>query len=276
MKKKIPTTFKRRFKIEREFHDKWAKSINPAKVNYMGAFEAPTAVENKFALSQFGDIKGKKILDLGCGIGDATLYFASKGAKVYAVDISPGMISLVKKLARKNGFANKINAHVMVAEDLKFRKNLFDFVFGNGVLHHVDANLALQEVYRILKPGGVAAFVDPMGQNPLINIYRRKADKVRTITEKPLNFSELENITIAEFKKRLHREFHLFTLLIFVWFYLFEGVGPNKERYWKKIIDDAGRIEKYFKFLFSLDKLLLEKLPFLRRYCWNTVLVFVK
>ena len=275
-KKKITPDLIEKFQIERQFHDKWAEKIKPRTVNYIGAFEAVTAVENRFALAQFGDIKGKKILDLGCGMGDASLYFAYRGAKVFAVDISPGMIRLVKRLSRERGYTKSIIAKEMVAEDLKFRSNFFDFVFGNGVLHHVEPHLALQEIHRVLKPGGVACFIDPLGHNPVINIYRKIADKVRTPTETPLRYSELENLTNAEFKKKLHKEFHLLTLLIFIWFYLFEKVSPNRERYWKKIIDDAPRIGIYFSLLYKIDDFILGTFPFLRKYCWNTVLVLKK
>jgi ubiquinone/menaquinone biosynthesis C-methylase UbiE len=265
-----------RHQIEREFHDQWADSIKIEDVNYKGAFESLTAIENRFALEQFGDIKGKRILDLGCGMGDATLYFASLGAQVDAVDISPRMIALVNRLASEYNFKDKIIAQVMVAEELNFSDNSFDFIFGNGVLHHVEYNKALSQVYKVLKKDGTAAFVEPLKHNPVINIYRQMADKVRTPTEQPFDYDQLSKLNNQGFASITHDEFHLLTLLVFVSFYLGEKVHPNNARYWKKIIDDAEKVKSLFNMLNNSDKLILKTIPFLRRYCWNTVIVCKK
>jgi ubiquinone/menaquinone biosynthesis C-methylase UbiE len=262
--------------IERKFHDKWAKKIKLQDINYKGAFESVTAVENRYALSQMGSIKGKKILDLGCGMGDTSLYFASKGARVYAVDISPGMIGLVKRVARKAGYSKNIDAKVMLAENLKFPSSYFDLVFGNGVLHHVVIEKTLAEVNRVLKEGGMAAFVEPLGDNPVINIYRKIAKKVRTPTEIPLKYATLDRLTNIRFKKFSHKEFHLVTLLIFLWFYLVERTNPNKERYWKKIIDDGEKINGVFRSLVKIDELIFKLVPPIKMFCWNTVLIYEK
>lgn len=262
--------------IESQFHNKWSETISLGEINFIQAFEAVTATENRFVYSLMQPVKGKRILDLGCGMGDATAYFAYQGARVEAVDLSPGMIKLVKRLANKHNLTCRIKAKTMAAEKLSYQDNSFDIIFGNGLLHHVNVNLALKEVYRTLKPGGKAYFIEPLADNFFINVYRKMASSVRTKTETPLHYSQLNQLTTAKFKSFFHREFHLLTLLIFFRFYLFEGCHPNKERYWKKIITDVDRIEGAFKMLFLLDNLILRLLPFLRRYCWNTVLVFEK
>lgn len=268
--------FERRHRIERKFHNKWARTIKLEQINYLGAFEAETAIENRYALSQIDGLKNRKILDLGCGMGDASIYFALKGADVYAVDISSGMIGLVKKLAKNKNLSHRIKAVVMVAEKLKFPENKFDFVFGNGVLHHVEIGAAINEIYRVLNPGGTAVFIEPLKHNPVINIYRSFAKKVRTPTETPISYKSLENLIPGKFRKAFHKEFHLFTLLIFVWYFLFERINPNKVRYWKKIIDDSRKVEKAFTLLNGFDQMIFRVLPFLRRYAWNSVIVLRK
>lgn len=266
----------KKYIIERNFHDNWAKSIKYEEVNFKAAFEAITALENKFALSLIDNLKKKTVLDLGCGMGDASLYFAYQGARVNAIDISPEMIKLVNKLAKKNKLSNTIYAEVMVAEKLNFKNNFFDFIFGNGILHHAEPELTLKEVFRVLKPNGIAAFIEPLDHNPLISIYRKLASKVRTPTERPLKYNQLDYLTTAKFRSRFHKEFHLITLLIFVWYFLVSRVSPNNERYWKKIINEADQIASYFKVLNIIDRAILTMLPFMRRYCWNTVLVYKK
>jgi len=266
----------KKYAIERTFHDEWAKSIKSKDINFRMAFKAETAIENRFALSQMPELKGKRILDLGCGMGDASLFFASQGARVCSIDISPGMISLVKKMSTKFQFGKNIDARVMVAEKLEFPNEHFDIVFGNGVLHHVIPSLALKEVYRVLKPGGVATFIEPLRHNPIINIYRKIADKVRTPTEKPLDYYSLTKLTKEKFRINFHEEFHLFTLLIFIKFLLIDGVNPNKERYWKKIIDDEKKIKREFHFLYNIDNFIFRWFKSVRKYAWNTVIVYIK
>ena len=274
--RKKDTNLASRHKIERDFHDSWAKKIKINDVNFIGVFESSTALENKFALKNMGNIFGKNILDLGCGMGDASIYFALNGARVYSVDISPGMISVVNELAKKLNLEKEIVTKVMVAEKLDIKDEFFDVVFGNGILHHVDVELALNEVFRVLKKNGVAIFIEPLGHNPIINVYRKIANQVRTTTERPLNYGDLSKLTRAKFSRFEHQEFHLFTLLVFVWFYFIERISPNQERYWKKIIDDEKEIKSKFAFLNNIDKIILKLLPFLKRYCWNCVLIYEK
>lgn len=73
-------------KVE-NFHDDWAKSINIDEVMVDEFFEACTSPENRLILNRLGNLEGKKILELGCGAGEASVYFAKKGALVTATDI---------------------------------------------------------------------------------------------------------------------------------------------------------------------------------------------
>lgn len=152
----------------------------------------------------------------------------------------------------------------------------FGFVYGNGLLHHVDIQPSLRETWKVLKPKGKAIFIEPLAHNFFINVYRKMADKVRTPTEAPLQYGALNNFNQLRFGNFSHQEFQFFTLLIFGWFFMVERVHPNKQRYWKKIIDEGERVSKAFIFLNHLDGFVLKKISLLRRYCWNTVLIFEK
>jgi 2-polyprenyl-3-methyl-5-hydroxy-6-metoxy-1,4-benzoquinol methylase len=77
---------------ERQFHDNWAAAIDVDGIRVADYFEACTAPENRFILRQMGDIQGKRLLDLGCGAGENSVYFAKKGAHCVATDYSPGMV----------------------------------------------------------------------------------------------------------------------------------------------------------------------------------------
>jgi 2-polyprenyl-3-methyl-5-hydroxy-6-metoxy-1,4-benzoquinol methylase len=259
-----------RYQIEETFHDEWAKSIDLDELLVKESFENKTAVENRYALDQMGRINGKRILDLGCGAGETSIYFALKGADVYAVDISSEMIKLVKKLSQK--YKVQLKTAQMKAEHLEFDTGFFDFVFGNGVLHHVDLFMAAAEVNRVLKQGGKAIFIEPLAYNPVIEIYRKIAAEVRTPTEHPLNFRQINSLRHI-FRNVYHKEFWFFSLAIFAYFYFILRASPSKERYWKKVIKDYENFSHIYDVLYDMDSFLLKYVPFLRYFCWNTVII---
>lgn len=260
-------------KIEAEFHDRWAKAIDLDSLLVREAFEACTAVENRHAFESLSPVKGKRLLDLGCGAGETSVYFALQGARVTALDISPEMVEVCRRLARKHGVA--LEARTAVAEALPFGDASFDLVFGNGVLHHVELAAALREVRRVLRPGGKAAFIEPLKHNPVIGVYRHIASENRTPTEHPLGFGDFASIQRV-FPRLEHREFWLTTLYLFLHFFFVERASPGKVRYWKKVISDADRYAGLFGALKRLDDRLLGLMPWMGRYCWNTVLVAEK
>jgi len=266
-----PATEKQR--IEQEFHDRWAKDIEISELLVRESFEAVTAAENHYASASLSPVAGKRLLDLGCGAGETSVYFALQGARVCAVDVSPEMAATASRLARRHGA--ELEARVAVAENLPYPDASFDLVFGNGVLHHVELIPALEEVRRVLAPGGKAAFVEPLKHNPVIGIYRRLAAGNRTPTEHPLGWADFKRIRTV-FPRLSHREFWLFTLYLFLHFYFFERISPSQVRYWKKVIADADRYAGMYARLRRLDDWLLARVPFLGRYCWNTVIVVEK
>ena len=104
-------------------------------------------------IANFNSYTGKKVLEIGCGIGMDGIEFAKAGAYYTGVDLSDQSISLCKKhfeLFSQTG--NIINTD---AENLPFDDNTFDLVYSWGVLHHIpDMQKSINEVYRVLKPGG--------------------------------------------------------------------------------------------------------------------------
>ena len=57
---------------------------------------------------------------------------------------------------------------------LRFADASFDRIWGHAVLHHLDVSVAAQEVRRVLRPGGVAVFCEPWGENPLLRWARTR------------------------------------------------------------------------------------------------------
>jgi ubiquinone/menaquinone biosynthesis C-methylase UbiE len=264
--------FNGQLKREETFHDKWASQINVEALNVDVAFEGSTAPENRYILSKLGQLRGRYLLDLGCGAGESSVYFARQGAHCVAADYSQGMVETARRLATRYGV--KVESRVIDAMQIDFDSNVFDIVYAANVLHHVDVDRALREIHRVLKPGGVAGIWEPLKHNPVINIYRRMASKVRTDDEHPLDIQVIDK-TKQIFSKVEYDTFWLATLWIFLRFYLIEGIHPNEQRYWKKILTDELRLRRTYYRLEKLDYL-LKKIPYMKRFAWNIAIVAQK
>jgi 2-polyprenyl-3-methyl-5-hydroxy-6-metoxy-1,4-benzoquinol methylase len=141
-----------------------------------------------------GDVRDKQVLDYGCGVGVYSLDLLQRGARVHAIDISPVLISKLQDAALERGLADRLKAQVMNAEALEYPDDTFDRVVGNGILHHLDIERACREVARVLKPNGKAVFIEPLGINPMINLYRRLTPGARTVDERPFTRADLATI----------------------------------------------------------------------------------
>src|SRR6185503_5848208 len=253
---------------ESTFHDQWAASTDPRTIAVAAAFEAPTAVENRYILQRLGSLEGVRLLDVGCGLGESSVYFAQRGAKVTATDISPGMIATALRLAELHGV--EIDTFVTPAEDMDLPREQFDVVYSANTLHHVtDRDAFLRCLHRALRPGGRIFTWDPLAYNPIINIYRRMATGVRTADEQPLRFADLKRFS-RYFVDVRHREFWFLSLSLFLKYFLIDRIHPNAERYWKKIYSESTGLW-WWKPLRNTDAALM-RIPLLRRLAWNIVI----
>ncbi len=254
---------------EGRFHDGWASSERPEDVDVRAAFEAPTALENRFILGRIGSLDGKRLLDVGAGLGDTSVYLSRRGARVVSLDASHGMASFARRLAAHHAVG--LLPTVASAESLPFGSSTFDVVYAANLMHHLqDRDRFLAEVHRVLKPGGWFFAYDPLAYNPAIDVYRRLASEVRTADERPLRFPDLERAR-RFFAEVGHREFWITALVLFVKYYAVDRVDPNADRYWRRILREPPERLWWWFPLARLD-VLLARLPLLRRMAWNTVL----
>jgi len=185
-----------RLRSEQEFHDRQAEQRAVALCGRSLHFDDDAYLDHaswiRPAFARLGDVRGRRVLDLGCGHGMAAVVLARHGALVTALDLSAGYLREAAARARANGVALQfVQAD---GERLPFRAGAFDAVWGNAVLHHFDLRRAARELVRVLAPGGVGVFCEPWGENPLLNWARRcwpYPGKGRTRDEAPLCQADL-------------------------------------------------------------------------------------
>lgn len=121
-----------------------------------------------------------RVLDLGCGAGHVSFQVAPLAGEVVAYDLSPDMLAVVADTAAARGLGN-VTTQQGAAERLPFADASFDAVFSRYSAHHwSDLAQALREVRRVLRPGGLLAFVDVASPGrPLLDTYLQTAEVLR-------------------------------------------------------------------------------------------------
>ena len=215
-----------------------------------------TRTSTMVGVSEFlGDLSDKRVLEVGCGLGELSVLLAKSGARVTAFDLSPMSVAVTRKRSQLNQVGKAINLVVAAGESLPFRDESFDIIFGKAILHHLDVNLGQPEIYRVLKRGGKAVFVEPMGMNPLLNFVRDHVPyphKNPRGKDSPLTYDEI-NAWGQGYRYFYFREIQFLSMLE-------RGLGFHKR----------------LKTLRQLDDILLEYFPFLRRYCRYVVIYMIK
>jgi len=171
------------------------------------------------ALDLLGDVRDRSVLDYGCGHGMASVVLARRGAWVTGFDLSPWYVAEAQERAQVNGVAELATFIQASAEQLPFRSGSFDFVWGHAILHHLDLPRAAEELARVLRPGGLAVFCEPWGENPLLEWARRRlpyTGKQRSADEQPLRRRDLTCFR-QQFREVSCQPFQLLTMARRVW-----------------------------------------------------------
>lgn len=129
--------------------------FSPETKGFFLEHERRYADEIKFMEFSPSELKGSLTLDAGCGVGFWVRKLAKEHVKVIGLDLSDESVKITKNSLEIFG----LSAYILVGdvENLPFKSNVFDNVISFGVLHHTpNTEKGINEIYRVLKPGGKA------------------------------------------------------------------------------------------------------------------------
>lgn len=156
-----------RQKRELEFYEEYSELTCQLEVNFDPISGTETRPWNSywrvFEIAQQHFVsESQRLLDFGCGKGTSSVVYAKIGYEVCGFDISPNNINIAERLAQKYALAERTHFSVSIAEKLDYPAEYFDMIVGTDILHHVDIAQSLAECARVLKPGGLAVFHEPV------------------------------------------------------------------------------------------------------------------
>jgi ubiquinone/menaquinone biosynthesis C-methylase UbiE len=198
-------------------------------------------------------IEGATVLELGCGDGEITMQLVNAGAAhVTAIDLSPGMVDLARKRMEAFRPDAPVRFAAAPAEETGLPSAAFDLIVGKFVLHHLDWPQAVEEIARLLKPGGRAVFIETSALNPLLRFARKHltgrfgVSRLGTPDEHPLTRADID-VLRARFRN---------VTVDFPNFFLFHVFDRNVLRF---------RFARITKVLYRTDVWIRRNLPALGR-----------
>jgi len=153
------------------------------------------------------------LLDYGCGSGNYLIEFSDKIKKGIGIDISEALIDSAKLEMKQKDIKN-IDFFVMDVMNTTFEDETFSLIMGIAILHHLDLKIGLDEIKRILTTDGKAIFIEPLGTNPVIALYRKLTPQARTVDERPFTKRDINQIKkiFPNVKIRYYSFFTLFSV----------------------------------------------------------------
>ena len=220
-----------RIEQEREFHDQRFAAEEDRSSSRFYDITGRSAAAYREAVARLNPPAA--VLELGCGDDAEAWQLSERGLDVTAIDISPVAVEHALQRAQDAG-SDRLHFSVMNAEELEFPDASFDGVIGSGILHHLDLSRSVPEVARVLRPDGVAVFLEPLGANPIVNLYRRLTPGERTPDEHPLLRQDFE--LLQRWFERVELQFFHLTSLA--------ALGLLKTRYFERSLSVLERIDE--------------------------------
>lgn len=185
-----------RIASERAYHDAEAASRavtfarEPGRLRMRDSDYLDHAVWIRPAIATLGDLRGRRVLDFGCGHGMAGVVMARRGAQVTACDLSPGYVREAAGRARANEAA--IDFTVADGHQLPFATGCFDLIWGHAILHHLEIRRCVEELRRVLRPGGRLTLCEPWDGAWWVRAIRRW--RRHTADERALRHADVDVI----------------------------------------------------------------------------------
>jgi len=202
-------------------------------------------------------IRGKNILDIGCGVGTHPVWLARNGARVTGIDISDKRITLARKVIERESLNDLVTLLARNAEDTGLPEKSFDVIYGQDVLMFLEGkfNKFINEAKRVLKDDGVLIFSEALENHPIAKMYRKymAPREWREFTDY-FNFKHLE-----EFQKFFRVDYKTFYLTGF-FIYAFKMYMPNHKIF---TLTDS--------FFNKVDSGLIKVFPGLGKYSWRII-----
>lgn len=151
---------------ERAFHDELAA----ARSDF--APRQPDHLEHDL-IARLPRARGRTLLELGCGDGELTLQLAATGADITALDVSPGMVEVARRRVNEFVPGARVRFIAAPAEATGLPDGAFDLIVGKWILHHADVVEVSNEIHRLLRPDGLAIFIENSGGNPILHFARQ-------------------------------------------------------------------------------------------------------
>jgi ubiquinone/menaquinone biosynthesis C-methylase UbiE len=208
-------------------------------------------------------VAGCAVLDYGCGTGDWGLMLAAEGANVTFLDLSPVAIEVTQRRAAAGGVADRVRGIARDASDLScFRDEEFDLIYGSAAVHHtLKYPGALEELLRVLRPGGRLVLAETYGNNQILNAARRLGWKLRGQADE-----QGEEIVFNDAHVRMLRERMAQVDVIPM-----NLLGMAKRLFRGRF--ESAAVRAVVAALEKLDSGILKAAPSLGRYCGEVVVV---
>lgn len=231
---------------EREFYDRFWAQTRPRRIE--DGEGLPVRVE------------GRRVLICSCGTGEDPVRAMRAGAaEVHAFDISTTAAAKAREMARHNEV--DVGVAAMDFHRLAYADASFDVIFGRAILHHIECGPVGAELFRCLRPGGIAYFEENSDRNPVLRWVRRVAfgrpgetQRSRFLVFRRHGSSDEYPLTDAEIEELAGPFGGRFTLRVprFVFFELLAIHGLRHPR--------------FFRWMQKLDAAVLRLLPGLARF----------
>jgi 2-polyprenyl-3-methyl-5-hydroxy-6-metoxy-1,4-benzoquinol methylase len=246
------TSSNKRIEREQQFHNLRYTDDQQRQQKVSKFYSITGSITQAYQHKILTNSQDAKVIEYGCDKGSYACKIAKNQAQlVTGIDISPVAIKVAQQQAAQENLSDNIAFKMMDAENLAFAASSYDLICGSGILHHLDLTTATNSMTKILQPEGKAIFIEPLGHNFLINLYRRLTPNIRSADEHPLLAKDLTAIKRNFKRTKIH------------YFYLTSLVAS--------LIAGKPGFKTLLRFCELIDAILL-KIPLIRRQAWMVLI----